>query len=38
MMDGELELNREDGWTVVTLTLPRYITAPDLAQQPVAVA
>jgi len=24
MMDGDLELSREDGWTVFTFTLPPY--------------
>ncbi|MCP4307873.1 MAG: hypothetical protein GY926_16595 [bacterium] len=35
MMDGDLELNREDGWTVFTLTLRPYVVEP--AQQAVAV-
>ena len=38
MMDGDLELNREDGWTVFTLTLPSYVVQTDLVQQPAAVA
>ncbi len=40
MMDGDLELTRQDGWTVFTLTLPPHakVAAPQRVRQPVAAS
>lgn len=39
MMDGDLELSREDGWTVFSLALSLYVDiAPDVrVKQPVGM-